>query len=147
IPDVGDLGIDHPRLTNDEVLRRLSKPDFRVSGPGEKYRYSNANYILLCVIVERVSGQHFGDFLADKILKPLGLHNTFLSYGPPRNSNSVALAYDQFGNLENDDALITGSSGIYSTVDDLLKWDQALYTERLVRQATLASAFTPGQVK
>jgi CubicO group peptidase (beta-lactamase class C family) len=44
IPDVGDLGIDHPRLTNDEVLRRLSKPDFLVSKPGEKYRYSNPNY-------------------------------------------------------------------------------------------------------
>src|SRR5215471_19309780 len=39
IPDVGDLGIDHARLTNDEVLRRLAKPDYLVSKPGEKYRY------------------------------------------------------------------------------------------------------------
>jgi CubicO group peptidase (beta-lactamase class C family) len=59
----------------------------------------------------------------------------------------VALAYDQFGNLAGDDALLTGSSGVYSNVDDLLKWDQALYTDRLVRQSTLVQAFTPGRVE
>ena len=147
IPDVGDLGIDHPRLTNDEVLRRLSKPDFLVSKPGEKYRYSNSNYVLLAVVVERVSGQHFADFLAEKIFKPLGMHDTFVYDGSPRDMTSMASAYDQFGNPAGGGALITGSGGMYSNVDDLLKWDQALYTERLVRQSTLAEAFTPGQVK
>ena len=147
IPDVGDLGIDHPRLTNDEVLRRLAKPDFLVSKPGEKYRYSNPNYVLLAVVVERVSGRHFADFLAEKILKPLGMHNTFVYDGSAPDRESLAAAYDQFANISGDDALITGSSGVYSSVDDLLKWDQALYTERLVRQSTLAEAFTPGQVK
>jgi CubicO group peptidase (beta-lactamase class C family) len=143
IPDVGDLGIDHPQLTNDEVIRRLSQQGFLLSGPGAKYRYSNANYILLSVVVERVSGRRFSDFLADKIFKPLGMHNT--SY-PPRNLNSVAVAYDQFGNPDDYNGLTTGDGGIYSTVDDLFKWDQALYTERLVRQSTLAVAFTPGHV-
>jgi CubicO group peptidase (beta-lactamase class C family) len=147
IPDVGDLGIDHPRLTNDEVLRRLSKPDFRVSKPGDKYRYSNANYVLLSVVVERVSGQCFVDFLADKIFKPLGMNNTFWALGPPRDPNSVACAYDQFGSPSGYDSLTTGDGGMFSTVDDLLKWDQALCTERLVRQSTLAEAFSPGQVR
>ena len=147
IPDVGDLGIDHPGLTNDEVLQRLSKPDCRVSKPGEKYRYSNANYILLSVVVERVSGQHFVDFVADRIFKPLGMQSTFWALGQPRDPNSVARAYDQFGNASGyDSPTTTGDGGIFSTVDDLLKWDQALYTERLVRQPTLAEAFTAGQV-
>lgn len=146
IPDIGDLGIDHSRLTNDEVLRRLSKPDFIVSRPGEKYRYSNPNYVLLAVVVERVSGKRFADFLAEKIFKPLGMHNTFVYDGSQRYVTSMASAYDQFGNPAGDDALITGSSGMYSTVDDLLKWDQALYTEKLVHQSTLAEAFTPGLV-
>jgi len=147
IPDVGDLGIDHPRLTNDEVLHRLAKPDFIVSKPGEKYRYSNANYVLLAVVVERVSGRRFADFLADKILNPLGMRNTFVYDGSPHTRKSVATAYDQFGNPAPADDLMTGSSGIYSTVDDLFKWDQALDAGRLVRQSTLAEAFTPGTVK
>jgi CubicO group peptidase (beta-lactamase class C family) len=146
IPDIGDLGIDHPRLTNDEVLRRLERPDFIVSKPGEKYRYSNANYVLLAVVVERVSGQRFADFLAAQILNPLMMRDTFVYDGSPLDMRSAANAYDQFGNRAGDDALITGSSGMYSTVNDLLKWDRALYTERLVRRSTLAEAFAPGHV-
>ncbi|HEY2027089.1 MAG TPA: serine hydrolase [Gemmatimonadaceae bacterium] len=146
IPDVGDLGIDHPRLTNDDVLRRLAGPNALVSTPGEKYRYSNPNYVLLAVVVERLSGQHFADFLATRIFGPLGMHDTFVYAGSPLNPATTAMSYDQFGNRADDDALLTGSSGVYSTVDDLLKWDQALYTNRLVRQSTLAQAFTPGHV-
>jgi CubicO group peptidase (beta-lactamase class C family) len=146
IPDIGDLGIDHPRLTNDQILQRLSQPNFQVSKPGEKYRYSNPNYVLLAVVVERVSGQRFARFLADKILRPLGMQNTFV-YEGSLDTHAIATAYDQFGNVAGDDALLTGSSGMYSTVDDLLKWDQALYTEKLVRQSTLSEAFTPGRVK
>jgi CubicO group peptidase (beta-lactamase class C family) len=147
IPDVGDLGIDHPGLTNEQVLDRLAKADFLVSKPGEKYRYSNANYVLLAVIVEKISGQRFGDFLAANILKPLGMDDTFVYDGSPRDMDAIATAYDQFASPASDDALMTGSGGMYSTVDDLLKWDQALFTERLVRRSTLDQAFTPGQVK
>ncbi|MGH7605331.1 MAG: serine hydrolase [Gemmatimonadaceae bacterium] len=146
IPDVGDLGIDHPRLTDDEVLRRLSKPGFLVARPGEKYRYSNVNYVLLAVVVERISGQRFADFLTKHILGPCGMHSTLVYDGSPLDKRLVATGYDQFGNLADDDALMTGSSGMYSTVDDLLKWDQVLYTDRLVRQSTLAEAFTPGHL-
>src|SRR5262245_49097951 len=120
IPDVGDLGIDHPKLTNDEVLKRLSKPGFLVSTPGEKYRYSNPNYVLLAVVVERVSGQRFSDFLSENILKTLGIRDTLVYDGSPNGPMPTAMAFDQFGNLADDDALITGSSGIYSTLDVLL---------------------------
>jgi CubicO group peptidase (beta-lactamase class C family) len=146
IPDIGDLGIDHPRLTNEEVLQRLTKPDVLVSRPGEKYRYSNPNYVLLAVVVERVSGQRFADFMASRIFTPLGMHDTFVYQGSRRDSARTATAYDQFGNRADADDLLAGSSGMYSTVDDLLKWDRVLYTERLVRQPTLAEAFMPGRV-
>src|SRR5215468_1582376 len=143
IPDLGDLGIDCPLLTNDNVIQRLTKPDFLVSQAEDKYRYSNTNYILLAVVVERVARQGFAAFLAEKIFKPLAMHNTFIN----PDTNVSAKSYDQFGNPSYGTGRITGSGGIYSTVDDLLKWDQTLYTERLVRQSTLAEAFTPGQVK
>ena len=98
-------------------------------------------------MVERVSGRRFAVFLTEKILKPLGMSDTFVYDGTPHDKNSTAAAYDQFGNIAGDDALLTGSGGMYSSVDDLLKWDQALNTERLVRQSTLDEAFTPGRVK
>ncbi len=147
IPDLGDLGIDSPQLTNDGVLRRLMKPDFRVSQPGEKYHYSNTNYILLAVVVERVAGQGFTTFLTEKIFEPLAMQDTFINEAPQPGTKIIAKSYDQFGNPASAIGRVTGSSGIHSTVDDLLKWDQALYSERLVRQSTLAEAFTPGQVK
>ena len=145
IPDVGDLGIDHPQLSNAEVLRRLGKPDIFVARPGQKYRYSNANYVLLGSVVERVSGERLADFCAERIFKPLGMRDTFISEGPPAPVRTKA--YDQFGAAADPDDLLTGSSGMYSTVDDLLKWARALDTERLVRESTLAQAFTPGSVQ
>jgi CubicO group peptidase (beta-lactamase class C family) len=65
------------------VLRRLAKPDYLVSKPGEKYRYSNPNYVLLAVVVERVSRQRFAEFLTKKIFKPLNMNNTFVYDGSP----------------------------------------------------------------
>ncbi len=147
IPDVGDLGIDHPRLTNDEVLRTLVQQDRPLFRPGQRYRYSNTGYVLLSLIVERITGEHYGLFLADHILGPLGMTRTFLDDGSPANRKSAAVGYNQFGKRDDSDSLTTGDGGIYSTVDDLLKWDAALSSQELVRPSTLAEAFTPGAVK
>jgi CubicO group peptidase (beta-lactamase class C family) len=141
IPDVDDLGIDDSRLTIDEVLKTLLRQRSLPSKPGQRYRYSNTGYMLLSLIVERVSGQRYRDFLWQRILKPLGMMHTILYDGWPHPLKSAAVGYNQFGNIS------TGAGGMYSTVDDLLKWDQALYTEKLVRQSALATAFTPGVVK
>ena len=67
IPDVGDLGIDNEKLTNNIALKRLQQStNFRE--PGQKYQYSNTGYLLLAIIVSRVSGQKFPEFLNEKIL-------------------------------------------------------------------------------
>lgn len=122
IPDVGDLGIDDENLTNNIALKRLQQPaNFRA--PGQKYQYSNTGYLLLATIVERVSGQKFVDFLEERILLPLGMKNTYLS------------------------GKTVGMGDMHSNVDDLLKWEQSFYTEKLVRSSTLDSAFTPYPVK
>ena|SRR3989441_135057 len=126
IPDVGDLGIDRPNLRESDVLEAVIQQHAQFAGPGEKYRYSNTGYILLAMIIEKVSGVSLDDFLARNIFEPLGMSGTRLSSRP---------------------GYTKGDGGIFSTVDDLLKWDQALYTDRLVKQATLKEAFTPAQVR
>ena len=144
IPDVGDLGIDHPGLTNAEVLKTLSAlTSTPPTKPGETYRYSNTGYILLGLVVERVSGQTLGDFLQQRVFRPLGMRNTSVGRRPP----GAAVGYDAFGKLDDSCGDTTGDGGIWSTVDDLLKWDQALYGNKLVRAATLEQAFTPGSVR
>ncbi|MGP8234254.1 MAG: serine hydrolase [Limisphaerales bacterium] len=161
IPDVGDLGIDHPRLTESEVLKAVIKQHSQFPKPGLRYQYSNTGYILLAMIVEQVAGKSFSDCLRDNIFKPLGMNSTFLDDGSGHNLNLAATGYDQYGDRDGSPPATAdfplprhllpdytkGDGGIYSTVDDLLKWDEALYTNKLVRQSTLEEAFTPGEVK
>lgn len=147
IPDVGDLGIDQPRLATAEVLARLARPDHIVSPPGEKYRYSNANYVLLGEVIKRVTGQPLATFLESRIFAPLDMRSTFLYDGQRHTDSAPAKAYDEFGNEDDANDLIPGADGIYSTVDDLLKWDRGLFSGKLVSRAALDTAFTPGTVK
>jgi len=147
IPDVGDLGIDHPGLTNKEVIKTLTKQNSFAFPPGAKYQYSNTGYILLSIIVERITGKPFKDYLTERILVPLKMNNTFLYDGSVNKSNQVAIGYNQFGQKDDDmPTQSAGYGGMYSTVDDLFKWDKALYSEKLVRKSTLDSAFTPAKV-
>ena len=147
IPDVGDLGIDHPGLTNNEVIKTLTKQTSFAFPPGTKYQYSNTGYILLAIIVERITAKPFKEYLTEKIIAPLKMNNTFLNDGSQTKSNQVAIGYNQFGQKDDDmPTEATGFGGMYSTVDDLLKWDKALYTEKLVSQSALETAFTPANV-
>lgn len=123
IPDVGDLGIDNDGLTNAIAIGSLQKQQKNFRQPGQKYQYSNTGYLLLASITEKVSGKKFPDFLKERILQPLNLTSTSIS-GPA-----------------------FGMGGMYSTIDDLLKWERSFYTQKLVRPAALDSAFTPYVVK
>ncbi len=146
IPDVGDLGIDHPGLTNNEVLKTLSDRVTLIFKPGTKYQYSNTGYILLSIVVERITGKPYKKFLTDRILFPLNMKNTFLYDGSNDKSKNVAIGYSQFGKIDGFNSFTTGDGGMYSNVDDLLKWDEALYTEKLVKVSTLDSSFMPAKV-
>jgi CubicO group peptidase (beta-lactamase class C family) len=113
-----------------------------------KYRYCNPGYALLGIVVERVSGKRFGDFLKQEIFKPVGMSNTFVYDSHGQKNERTAVGYGQFGQVDDGDpTAIPGDGGIYSTVDDLFKWDQALYTDKLVRQSALVEAFSPGKVE
>ena len=158
---MGDLDIDHPGLTKTEVLKAVIKQHANFPKPGWRYQYSNTGYILLAMIAEQVTGHSFSDCLRDDIFNPLGMNRTFLDDGSGHGLDLAATGYDQYGKidgvppaLENFPLLrhllpdyTKGDGGIYSTVDDLLKWDEALYANKLVRQSTLEEAFTPGKVK
>jgi CubicO group peptidase (beta-lactamase class C family) len=148
IPDYGDLGIDDAGLDQQGLIAALLKKEDFLAKPGLKYRYSNPGYALLAVAVERVSGKRFGQFLEQEIFAPVGMNNTFVYDAPWRKNAQAAIGYGQFGQLDDGGpTALPGDGGVYSTVDDLFKWDQALYTERLVHLSTLGEAFAPGKVR
>lgn len=134
-------------LTNKAVLERtmeLTGPDSPV---GTRYAYSGVGYVLLAMIVEIVSGQSFGDFLKARVLDPLGMKHT-VAYNESRpERHRLAHGYwketDQFERWDYP-MLTTGDGGLFSTLDDMFLWDQALNTERLVSKATLEQAYTSG---
>lgn len=148
IRDYGDLGIDDSGLDQHDLIAELLKKEDLLAKPGLKYQYSNPGYALLAVVVERVSRRRFSEFLEQEIFVPVGMSNTFVYDAPKKRNARTAIGYGQFGQVDDGGpTAIPGDGGIYSTVDDLFKWDQALYTERLVRQSTLAEAFAPGKVQ
>jgi CubicO group peptidase (beta-lactamase class C family) len=148
IPDYGDLGIDDSGLSQQALVAAVLTKEDLFSKPGEKYRYSNPGYALLAIVVERVSGERFSNFLQREIFKPVGMGDTFVYDGPEKKNLRTAVGYGQFGQVDDTEATaIPGDGGINSTVDDLFKWDRALYTDKLVRESTLAQAFTPGKVE
>jgi len=117
--------------------------------PGTCFQYCNSNYITLGIIIERVSGLSYGDFLKQNILNPLQLKST--GYSPDGCLlNRMAKGYDDITayppvpTMEFHLSLAFSAGAMYSTVEDMYEWDRALYTEKLVSAASLEKLFTPG---
>jgi CubicO group peptidase (beta-lactamase class C family) len=112
----------------------------------QKYKYNNTGYAILACIIEQVSGLQYHTFLERRVFKPLDMKKTFI-YNTKKMSNieNMTLGYKNSRRQAEEDYLsgVVGDKGIYSTVEDMFKWDQALYTEKLVKQTTLQEAFTP----
>jgi CubicO group peptidase (beta-lactamase class C family) len=77
IPDYSDLSVEHPGMTNADVLRALTRVDHTEFHPGEKYQYSNSGYVLLSILVERVAGTPLSEFLQKRIFGPLRMLRSF----------------------------------------------------------------------
>lgn len=113
--------------------------------PGEAHQYSNSGYVLLGQIVEQVAGMSYEMFLNEHVFGPLGMENTGYDWNT-RVLEHRAMGYDLrddiFVNADYLDMSIPHAAGaLYSTVEDLFLWDQALYTERLVPRSSLETMF------
>lgn len=115
--------------------------------PGTKMSYSNSGYVLLTDIIEKASGKSYGTYMREAIFAPLGMKNTGL-WDTTEAMGNVASGYS-----ETDTGFVSapyismtvprGAGALYSTVDDLLLWDQAFNSEKLVKKSTLERMVTP----
>lgn len=136
------------QLHDADVLRLLESHDSTYFKPGSGYRYSNGGYALLALIVERASGQHFAVFLHDRIFAPLKMNRTVAFEDGVSAVSNRAFGYkNENGAWTKHDQSITsavlGDGGIYTSVDDLAKWDAALYDSRLLSDESRRLAFSP----
>ena len=134
-----------------DTLRLLTQQEELRFAPGEKYEYGGSGYVLLALIIEKVSGKSYRLFLTDNIFRPLRMNSTLVYDETRPTVKRKAVSYARVGEeyKEIDYTplnLIYGDGNVNSTAEDLYKWDQALYTERLLRAGTLEQAFTPSKL-
>lgn len=120
--------------------------------PGTKWAYSNLGYLTLGILIHKVTGKFYGDFLQERIFKPLGMNTTrIISEADiiPNRSAGYRLVKGELKNQEWVAPMIntTADGSLYFSILDLAKWDAALYTEKLLKHCSLETMWTPAKLK
>ena len=154
IPDYGseeainkgviDLRKDY---TEEQLIQAFAKMPMGFA-PGEKWSYSNTGYVLLGIIIHRVTGEFYGDFLQERIFRPLGMTSTqIISEADivPHRSSGYRLVKGQVKNQEwvSPTLNTTADGALYTNVLDLAKWDAALYTTKLIKESSFDQMWSP----
>jgi CubicO group peptidase (beta-lactamase class C family) len=145
---------DYPRdfdfrrdYTEAELLTRAAAIPLAFQ-PGEKWSYSNLGYVVLGILIHKASGKFYGDFLQERIFKPLGMTTARIISEEDIVPNRAAGYRLVKGELKNQEWVspilnTTADGALYLTVIDMAKWDAALYTEKLLKKSSLEQMWTP----
>jgi CubicO group peptidase (beta-lactamase class C family) len=138
-----------PQILDAGVLKLVEQQTAGQFPPGSKWQYSNSGYAVLAMVVEKVSGESFGRFLDDRIFAPLKMNKT-LAYEKGKNEvphRAYGHTKQQDGSWRETDqsptSAVLGDGGIYTSTDDLEKWDRALRQHTLLSEAEMQAALTP----
>jgi CubicO group peptidase (beta-lactamase class C family) len=135
------------RISLNDVIAMFKNSPL-VFEPGSRFQYSNSNYNLLAYIIEKVSGQTYGDFLRKNIFDPLDMRDTADDNGTERLTANQASGYIPEGMTGVSPApdlnwsIKGGNGSLYSTAGDLYKWDRALYTDKILNRCEREKMFT-----
>jgi CubicO group peptidase (beta-lactamase class C family) len=150
-PSSGTPADKIPQIKDAGVLELLKRQKTTKFPPGSKWDYSNSGYAVLAMVVQKISGQPFGAFLHDRIFAPLQMSET-VAYEKGKNT----VAHRAYGHTHESGAwremdqsstsAVLGDGGVYSSLEDLAKWDQALAHHTLLSEAEMRPALTPVKV-
>src|SRR4051812_22168749 len=134
-----------PQIKDAEVLGLLKQQTTTKFAPGSHWDYSNSGYVLLGLVVEKRSGKSFGDFLRERIFLPLGMTNT-IAYENGKNE----VAHRAFGHSfisgawhqtdQSSTSATLGDGGVYTSLEDIEKWDRGLTQHTLLTESEMAPA-------
>jgi CubicO group peptidase (beta-lactamase class C family) len=147
LPDYSDL-VDETRATNEDVLEAVVRHK-RVRPAGNRHRYCNTGYVLAALVVERVSGKKLPAFLKQEVFGPLRMEHTTVCAGPARTPERArGYVRGAGGKLHPEPGLspIYGDGSIFTTLEDMARWDAGLLAARLVKAETLRLAWKPGRL-
>lgn len=131
-------------VTNEDVLNMLyTLQPKRTNLPDKRFSYSNTNFVLLAMIVEKITGKPFPVYMKETFFDPLQMKNTFIC--TLADSLRATPSFEWNGHYWQHDNLegTYGDKNVYTTPEDLFKWDQVLYTDHIISKSLLDSAFTP----
>lgn len=134
------------QLKDKDVVDILRQQDSTYFQPGTEHRYSNSGYAVLAIIIEKVSGKSFAQFLHDRIFAPLKMDNTVAYEKGISTVKNRAYGYTKTdtGFVDSDQSLtsaVLGDGGIYSSTIDLIKWDRSINDATLLKREKLNKAF------
>jgi CubicO group peptidase (beta-lactamase class C family) len=144
----GQKWTEENQIQDAEVLTLLKQTDHGMFAPTTQWYYSNSGYVVLGLISAKVSGQPFREFLRQRVFAPLKMDHT-LAY--ERGKNEIpnrAYGHAKEGNTwkqtdQSSTSATLGDGGIYSSLEDLAKWDEALRTNKLLSKEEMQPALTP----
>jgi len=134
-------------ISNTDVIKlMIEHHPQRYYLPDKKYNYINTNYCILAAIVEKISGDTFEEFMLDEVFEPLEMNDTFICRRVSDiEETNYAVGYTRRRRKAEDSYLngVVGDKGVYTTVEDMLKFDQALYDGYPVESEIVKEAFNP----
>ena len=144
----GPLWSPEKQIQDAKVLELLKKEKRGKFAPGASWSYSNSGYVILGLVVAKASGKTYGEFLRERVFIPLKMNHTVVY---EKETNEVSNR--AFGHSKENDALketdqsstsaTLGDGGIYSNLEDLAKWDDALRNHTLLNEKEMRPALTP----
>lgn len=139
---------DTHQIHDDEVLNLLETSRQGKFAPGTQWSYSNSGYVVLGMVVAKVSGKSFPDFLHDRIFAPLGMSHTLAFVNGTNQVPNRVYGHSREGNrfIQTDQSSTSatlGDGGVYSNLEDLARWDAALAHHTLLSASEMQAALTP----
>jgi len=139
-----------PQLLDKDVLKILEQQTATEFPPGTKWEYSNSGYAVLAMVIQKVSGQPYQDFVRERIFKPLGMNKTIAFVKQLNEVPNRAFGYNKdkisgkfvFGDQSPTSAVL-GDGGIYTSIKEMAKWDKGLREHKLLSEAEMREAMTP----
>jgi len=144
----GPFWSSEKQIQDEEVLKLLKQEEHGKFAPGTSWSYSNSGYVVLGIIVAKVSGKSYGEFLQQRIFAPLGMNHTIVFQKGKNEVVNRAFGHSKEKELfketdQSSTSATLGDGGIYSNLEDLANWDDALRNHTLLNEKEFQPALTP----
>jgi CubicO group peptidase (beta-lactamase class C family) len=133
----------HKEMTNEDVLNAMIVHHPAIhSAPDTRFEYCNTNFMLLALIVEKITGEYFPDYMKQNVFTPLGMNDTYI-FSIKDTANYIPTWSVSRPFLMDPYDCTYGDKNVYSTARDLFAWDKSLYQHTFLKKSTLDMAFKP----